>query len=883
MADLTVALVLKAVDRLSGPLKRVSRSVGQLAREAGRSAREMRRAGAASRRMAEDERRVRRETERATKAVQRQAEALKRLARMREQAARRMRERGLALAGKLATGGAAATAGAYGIRRLVEGPVDALRRVEQAKGELATLGVKNMRAWLDAAREAQRRIAGMWAADFLRAGYDIKSALSNLTDEAAASMTTAVAWTAKATKASAEEMAPLFAAAYGTFKRQFKSMSDAQFGNMTAGMVAAAVRAFKTTGSAMRQALQSAGPGAANAGMGMAQQFAVLGMMQQVMEPGMAGTALKAYAAKAAEAEQRFRKKKLRIRLLDKHGMLRDVADVLADMRKAFGKVLDAREKAVIQKAFGSEEAVRLIEVLWGQEKALRANAEAMRKAAAGGRQTAITMAMLGQRNLDARLALLAQKWDLLKQQLGEAFAPALNWLIPKVAALIDGISQWLKANPKLAATVGGVVIGLGALLAVIGPLMMGLASLVGTVTMAAFAFRLFRAASLRGMAAEILNVGAAMSSVARKRWRLPRLMWRAAIAPLRWAAFIPRLAWRGFVPALRWGAGLISRIPWLAVAGRLSWGALIRPLSWVALRAIPVIGWAALAGELIWDLLIKPLGWDKYIWQGLDAAWNWVRARTTAAWEAAKAALGQIDWSRVALFGLPGAVAEIVRVFTGIDLGAIGRRIIDSLLAGMQAAWATVKSWASGAASWLRGIWDGIRSGAAKLGAALAGTRRTPAGGDAMSEAAAGLAPAQKKASGGWMRPGLPTLVGERGPELIFPSRAGWVASNDNLRRLLRRAHEVRRQASRAAAAAAVATPLVSLPAAAQPLAVPAAAPQQAAVAASTPAAPQVNVRITINVSGPADARDIAREVDAALRRASRSYLADIENGGVA
>ncbi len=45
-------------------------------------------------------------------------------------------------------------------------------------------------------------------------------------------------------------------------------------------------------------------------------------------------------------------------------------------------------------------------------------------------------------------------------------------------------------------------------------------------------------------------------------------------------------------------------------------------------------------------------------------------------------------------------------------------------------------------------------------------------------------IAPGDKKASGGWLKPGVPTLVGERGPELILPGR-GFVVNNAILRRM--------------------------------------------------------------------------------------------------
>ena len=850
MSDLAVALVLRAVDRLSGPVKRAGRVVGQLAR-------------------------------------------------MREQTARGLRERGLAAAGKVAAAGAAAGAGAYGVKRMVEGVVNPLREVEKARGELMTLDPKDIDVWMRTAREAQKR-TGMMAADFLRAGYDIKSALSDLTDEAQASLTRALAWTAKATKATAPQMAELFTSVFGVYRSQFKDLTDAQFGDVIAGMTARAVKAFKTSGPRLKQALQSATAAPSQIGMSMAEVYATLGMLQTSIEPGEAGTALKQFAAKAAEAEGRFRKMKLGIRLLDEQGMLRTLPAIMDDMQRTFGKTLDAREMATIQKAFGSEEAIKLIAALWNKQDELRRKTEEVQAGGLRGLPEAVDMARRGMANLDDRLVLLAQKWDLLKQQIGEAFQPVLERLIPVVASAIDGFSNLLRQYPKLATGIATVVVGFGALLAVTGPLMMALSTLIGTLTMAAFAWRLFSAARLRGMAAEISSVGAAMDSVARKKWRLPRLIWRMAIAPLRWAMFIPRLAWRAFITPLRWTATLIPRIPWprllgrggLAAAGRLAGRLLGRKVIAGLALAIPYIG-PVIAGALmawdIWDTIIKPLHWDKYILPTLEGAWAAVKARTAQAWASVRS-MTPLDWARLVLTGLPGVVARIIQAFTGIDLAAAGRQIMHSLWAGLKSVAAGLLDWGRGLASRIASIFSAAqpRIDAAARSASRHGRSRAARQYPALSASSSPAIPQQKKAAGGWMRAGLLTLVGERGPELILPHQRAWVASNDNLRRLAERAARTRQALMQAAAAAAVATPLISLPPqllATPPSAITAAStgtPRSPAAGHMT-AAPQITVHMTINVQGQTDARDIAREVDRALRRSVRSALHDIDSGGAA
>lgn len=94
---------------------------------------------------------------------------------------------------------------------------------QKALGEMASLGIQDLQALEDATESFTNTWAGSNKAEFIGVCYDVKSALSNLSDEAVGVFGATAALTAKATKASTQEMVGTFTTAYGKFKGQGSS------------------------------------------------------------------------------------------------------------------------------------------------------------------------------------------------------------------------------------------------------------------------------------------------------------------------------------------------------------------------------------------------------------------------------------------------------------------------------------------------------------------------------------------------------------------------------------------------------------------------------------------------------------------------------------
>lgn len=130
---------------------------------------------------------------------------------------------------------------------------------QRSLAELASLGVKDLKALEDAAEAFTNQWAGSTKADFLTAAYDVRSALAGLSDEAVGTFATMAALTGKATKATTAEMVGTFTTAYGIFKPIMADMSDIAWAEAFSGGLAQTVAAFKTNGKEMADAIKNIG------------------------------------------------------------------------------------------------------------------------------------------------------------------------------------------------------------------------------------------------------------------------------------------------------------------------------------------------------------------------------------------------------------------------------------------------------------------------------------------------------------------------------------------------------------------------------------------------------------------------------------------------
>ncbi len=292
-------------------------------------------------------------------------------------------------------------------------------------------------------------------------------------------MTRLAALTGKATRSDVGQMTSLFATGYGSFKESlFSDLDDAQFGEVFSSMLSKSVQQFKTDGGKMQQAIQSMGSGLAESGISLSDQFTALGLLQQKMEAGVAGTAMAALERTAAKAQERFEALGMDIQTLDDNGNMRQIPELIEEMQQAFGENYTTENGAKLQAAFGSDESVRFFKALWGQQDAFRANSRALREAREEGEAFTRSMAKAMDNNMDAKLQVLQQRWDVIKEILGNALIPTLEKLMPILEKGANWLTAFIDNNNGLSSTLIAVVGGIGAVAVVTAPVITAVASL---------------------------------------------------------------------------------------------------------------------------------------------------------------------------------------------------------------------------------------------------------------------------------------------------------------------------------------------------------------------------------------------------------------------
>lgn len=371
---------------------------------------------------------------------------------------------------------------------------------QKALGEMASLGTKDLRALEDAAENFTNTWAGYSKAEFIGAAYDVKSALAGLSDEAVGTFSAMAALTAKATKASIQEMVGTFTTGYGIFKPIMANMTDMEWAKAFSGAMAQTVAVFKTTGAQMAEAIKNIGAVAASSNIPLHEQLAILGQLQTTMPGSEAGTLYKAFIMKAAEAGEQ-----LGLSFIDSSGRLKGIIPILQEVKSRFPDLSQAAAQVQIKKAFGSDEAVKfLLQMSQGMES-LEGNISSIEQAMKSG--TAVTEEMARAMNMD-----IGSQFQLLRQQVGNLAEILGRTLLPVVTPVIQGISKAVLFFQKLARSMPGLTrvlltlsMALGAVLVVVG----GVIAAAGTIGLMLPAIK----AGLAAMGATIAGVGSAFAA----------------------------------------------------------------------------------------------------------------------------------------------------------------------------------------------------------------------------------------------------------------------------------------------------------------------------------------------------------------------------------
>ena len=366
--------------------------------------------------------------------------------------------------GAMQKAGAAMAGAGAGIAGLCMKAATATFDTQNALGELSSLGVKDLKAVEDAAKGFSDTWAGTSKADFITASYDIKSGIASLTDEGVAQVTELAALTGKATKSTTEEMGSLFATGYGIYKGFYDDMSDLEFGEMFSSGIATAVKNYKTSGSEMASAISALGATATNANVPLEEQLAILGQLQTTMSGSEAATKYKSFLNQASSAGE-----KLGLAFLDSNNQLLSMPEILAELKGRYGDTIDAVEKRELKEAFGTDEAVALIDLLYNNVEVLDSGIQDLQASMKDGISVTEEMAEAINNTPEQKFQVLKQQIHNSVEELGSGLLPAVNNTLDKVSGLIRKGSEWISNNQQTVQTVMNIALKLGVFLVIAG------------------------------------------------------------------------------------------------------------------------------------------------------------------------------------------------------------------------------------------------------------------------------------------------------------------------------------------------------------------------------------------------------------------------------
>ncbi|MFR9233732.1 MAG: phage tail tape measure protein [Eisenbergiella massiliensis] len=374
--------------------------------------------------------------------------------------------------GNMITGGAAMAAAGTQIAAGVLQPVEATFETRKALGELSSLGVKDLQAVEDAAKEFSSTWAGTTKPEFISAAYDIKSGIASLSDEGVAGYTRVAGLTATATKSTIGEMTDLFATGYGIYKDYYSDLSDMEFAEIFSAGISNSVQAFKTTGSGMGDPLRRWGIGH-DGPVPLEEQLAVLGMLQATMSGSEAGTKYRAFLKSAAKGGE-----ELGLKFTDANNQLLSMPEILGILKGKFGDTIDAAEKMDLQKAFGDAEAVALIDLMYNKTGDMQDNILMLYDSMGQGTAATQQMADAINNTEPAKFEQLKQKVHNTAESIGNTLLPTINDLMGRIDGVLTKADAWIANNQDLVRVIMQVALIVGAFLAVGGTTI----TVVGTV-----------------------------------------------------------------------------------------------------------------------------------------------------------------------------------------------------------------------------------------------------------------------------------------------------------------------------------------------------------------------------------------------------------------
>lgn len=335
-------------------------------------------------------------------------------------------------------------------------------------------------------------------------------------------------------------------------------------------------------------------PVAKGLGTSIEDASAMAGLLGNVGIKGSeAGTALRAIHTRlAAPAEEgRNALKALGISAKDAKGNLRPMTDILADVAKKTEKMGNAK-RAGIFKTLAGEEAGAAFAALVEQQGIgeIVKMADVLRQAQGEAKKVADTMNDNASGDIDGFTGAL----ETLQITLYKTNTSPLRDLIQSATSVVNSVTDWIKANPELAATLVKVAAGIGALMLAGGALTVAIGTMLGPLAMLRYAAVLLGGGPLSLLGGSFTALGGVF-----------------------------RFFSGGVVPLVVRGLGLVGtafRVLGVAMAAN--------PLMAVVAVVATIAGLVIANWDLVGPYFTQALGWLKdafsWAWEGIKSVLSW-------------------------------------------------------------------------------------------------------------------------------------------------------------------------------------------------------------------------------------------------------------------
>lgn len=336
-------------------------------------------------------------------------------------------------------------------------------QVRQALGDVDSLDVnqKVLKSLSDKALQYSIKY-GRAADGFVSSAYDIQSSIDGLQGNDLAEFTNVANVLGVGGKSDSATMTDYMGTMYGIFKAGANKIGKVKWVKKLAGQTATAIQMFKTTGSKWAASWTAIGANATSAGVGVAEQMAVLGKLQSTMSGSEAGTKYKAFLAGVGKAQD-----KLNLSFVDSHGNLLPMLDILNKLKGKFGDTMSVAESDALKNAFGSDEAVSLVKLLMADTDGLAKSMDKLGKVK--GMEKAMEMAS----KRVTPLQRITQGIKGVTIALGQGLNPALDPLINGMADAAATMTGWMTKFPNITRWIGYGILAVLGLIAVMGALSM--------------------------------------------------------------------------------------------------------------------------------------------------------------------------------------------------------------------------------------------------------------------------------------------------------------------------------------------------------------------------------------------------------------------------